>query len=148
MHLNGCGCGPQKLAGLGSYEWLGTALEVFGKSGTGSASGTGAGGGSSGGGSGGASASTMTAVTTTTTISPQISPQFIQQQSPTNSGINAGINPMPMPGMGAPQTGMLPGFDSFPFIQAGGVNPLLLLAGGGLILALVLKARSNKGKRR
>lgn len=132
MYLHGCN---SCLNGLGMdymsmMESIGSAM---GKGGSGGGSGSG----------GGTQATTVTS-SVTTNVSPQISPQFIQQQSPVNSGVNAGINPMP--GMGAPATGMLPGFDLFPqSFQQAGMSPLFVAAGIGLLVLVGIKvARSRK----
>jgi len=147
MYLRECGnClnGASGLGGLG-LDYM-SMLESVGSAFSSGGSGN---GGKKDGGGGTQSTAVTSTVTTSTTVSPQISPQFIQQQSPVNSGINAGINPMP--GMGAPHTGSMPGFDLFPasFQQSGAGNPLLLLAGAGLlVLAGVKIYRARHAKKR
>lgn len=131
MHLEATTCGCDKKRGLsGLGWWQGIASSLIG----------GALKGDGGGASAGAPG-TITSVTTSTNVSPTISPMFVQQDSPQNSPVN----------MGAPSTGMIPGFDvagsSFltPTIP---VNWTLLGAGLLALVGVAVVVKHGKGKRK
>lgn len=124
-----CGCANSGLNGLGFVEYITAATALYG-----AATKKGGGGSSDGGAPG-----NIVSTNVNTQVSPQISPVFVQQDSPTNSPVTAGI------GMGVPQTGNMPYFDTprIPQLNTAQINPWVV---GGLALTVLALFSMKKKK--